>query len=71
MDLNEIKAQLEEAAKGKEESLKQNKKMASTIKEITREFEELKNNREELSASGKDWEKRLKVGFILDTNKIM
>jgi myosin protein heavy chain len=60
MDLADMRAQFEEQNKFKEEQLKQVKKLSAALKEVTRECDDLRSNKDELSAGNKDWEKRLK-----------
>jgi myosin protein heavy chain len=55
-----LKVQFDEANKSKEDNLKQLKKLPISIKEITRECEELRTTKDELFTASKDWEKKMK-----------
>ena len=60
LDLTDMKVQFDETNKLKEDHIKQIKKLSITIKEVTRECEELRVSKDELFTSSKDWEKKLK-----------
>jgi len=60
LDLNDMKVQFDEANKSKEDNLKQLKKLSISIKEITRECEELRTAKDEIFVASKDWEKKMK-----------
>ena len=60
LDYNDLKLQFDESNKIKEEYMKQIKKLTISIKEISRECEELRSNKDELFAGSRDWEKRYK-----------
>ncbi|CAF0913604.1 unnamed protein product [Brachionus calyciflorus] len=60
LDFNDLKGQLDESNRIKDEQFKQIKRLTQNVKEITRECEELRLAKEEIISGGKEWEKKLK-----------
>ena len=59
--MSDSKQQLDDANKSKEEAIRQLKRVSGSFKELSRELEELRTNRDEIMLNNKDWDKKIKT----------